>query len=259
MATKLSYFRSGAENTSISSGHLSNLDRQLSNTILCTSYLQSLAASGRLNRIIRLQGEIMTNIIAIYGSPRRDGNSSTLLKKAVEGARQEGAQVEEIFLRDYKISPCLEIYHCIKNGECAIRDDFPKILEKLEASDGIMLASPIFFYSVSAHTKIFMDRCQSLWVRKYWIEKQPFGQTPERRKGLFISAGATTGKKLFDGALLTVKYFFDVIDAGLWRTLLVRGVDRKGEIDKRQDSLEEALAAGRELTRTLLQAPTQKS
>ena len=59
----------------------------------------------------------MVKIIAIYGSPRRDGNSATLLKQAVMGARQEGAEVEEVFLRDYKISPCLEIYQCIKTGK----------------------------------------------------------------------------------------------------------------------------------------------
>jgi multimeric flavodoxin WrbA len=193
----------------------------------------------------------MVNIIAIYGSPRRDGNSAALLRQAVTGAREEGAHVEEVFLRDYKISPCLEIYNCIKTGECAIRDDFPKILAKLEASEGIMLASPIFFYSVSAHTKIFMDRCQSLWVRKYWIENQVFGKTPNTRKGLFISVGATGGNKLFDGAILTVKYFFDVLSAGLWKTVLCRGVDRKGEIEKRDDYLKEAFEAGRELVNAL--------
>ena len=193
----------------------------------------------------------MVKIIALYGSPRRDGNSSTLLQQAVAGARQEGAEVEEVVLRDYKISPCMEIYACIKNGECAIRDDFPKILEKLESSSGIMLASPIFFYTVSAHTKIFMDRCQSLWVRKYWIEKQSFGEAPTLRKGLFISVGATGGKKLFDGALLTVKYFFDVLSASLWKTVLCRGVDRKGEIDAHTDYLKDAFEAGRELAKTL--------
>jgi len=197
----------------------------------------------------------MVKIIAIYGSPRRDGNSAALLKRAVEGARQEGAQVEEVVLRDYKISPCMEIYACAQAGECAIRDDFPEILAKLESCDGIMLASPIFFYTVSAHTKTFMDRCQSLWVRKYWIEKQAFGKTPETRKGLFISVGATTGKKLFDGALLTVKYFFDVLGAGLWKTVLCRGVDRKGEIESREDSLNEAFQAGKDLARVLQDEP----
>ncbi len=193
----------------------------------------------------------MVKIIAIYGSPRRDGNSSALLKQAVAGARQEGADVEEVVLRDYKISPCMEIYACMNTGECAIRDDFQKIQAKLEASTGIILASPIFFYSVSAHTKIFMDRCQSLWVRKYWIENQSFGEIPTARKGLFISVGATRGKKLFDGAILTVKYFFDVLNAGLWRTVLCRGVDRKGEIESRDDYLKEAFEAGRELAKAL--------
>ncbi len=193
----------------------------------------------------------MVKIIAIYGSPRRDGNSAALLKQAVAGARQEGADVEEVFLRDYKISPCMEIYACIKTGDCAIRDDFQAILAKLESSRGIMLASPIFFYSVSAHTKTFMDRCQSLWVRKYWIEKHAFGEAPPKRKGLFISVGATSGKKLFDGAILTVKYFFDVLSTKLWKTVLCRGVDRKGEIESRDDSLQESFEAGRELARVL--------
>ncbi len=193
----------------------------------------------------------MVQIIAIYGSPRRDGNSATLLKQAVAGAREAGAHVEEVVLRDYKISPCMEIYHCLKAGECGIRDDFPKILEKVEASSGIMLASPIFFYSVSAQTKIFMDRCQSLWVRKYWIEKQDFKTAPVTRKGLFISVGATDGKKLFDGAILTVKYFFDVLSADLWKSVLCRGVDRKGDILKKQEYLDEAFQAGKDLAKAL--------
>jgi multimeric flavodoxin WrbA len=221
----------------------------MKNAIIRAGIFKSLRQQDKTD--IQPLGDCMDQIIAIYGSPRRDGNSAALLKEAVAGARQEGAHVEEVFLRDFKISPCLEIYACIKTGECAIRDDFPDILAKLEASSGIMLASPIFFYTVSAHTKIFMDRCQSLWVRKYWIEKQAFGKTPETRKGLFISVGATEGKKLFDGAMLTVKYFFDVLNAGLWRTVLCRGVDRKGEIEKREDYLKEAFQAGRDLARAL--------
>lgn len=193
----------------------------------------------------------MVEIIAMYGSPRRDGNSAALMNQAVAGARQEGAHVEEVFLRDYKISPCLEIYGCIKTGECVILDDFQQILAKLEASQGVMLASPIFFYTVSAHTKIFMDRCQSRWVKKYWIENHAFGEMAEMRKGVFISVGATEGKRLFEGALLTVKYFFDVVNTELWRTVLCRGVDRKGEIEKRQDCLTEAFEAGRDLARML--------
>lgn len=201
--------------------------------------------------MVKPESENMNKIVALYGSPRRDGNSSTLLKQAVAGARKEGAHVDEIFLRDYKISPCLEIYHCMKTGTCAIKDDFPQILEKLEASRGIMLASPIFFYTVSAHTKIFMDRCQSLWVRKYWIEKQKMGSTREKKKGMFISVGATKGKRLFDGALLTVKYFFDVLDAGFYNRLLFRGLDFKGEAQKNRAYMDQAFEAGQDLARAI--------
>ena len=191
-------------------------------------------------------------ILAIYGSPRRNGNTTSLLRKAVEGAREEGAQVNEIVLRDLKMSPCLEIYGCKKTGRCVIQDDFQPVYDQLLECNGFMLASPIFFYTVSALTKILMDRCQSLWVKKYWLEKTPIGKRELTRKGLFISVGATRGKRLFDGALLTVRYFFDPLDMELWRSLLYRGLDFEGDVDKFPEYLEEAYAAGRDLCQAIL-------
>jgi multimeric flavodoxin WrbA len=193
----------------------------------------------------------MALITAIYGSPRRRGNTSRLLQQAAAGARDQGATVKEIVLRDLKIAPCMEIYGCTQVGNCVIQDDFQHIRDSIIASDGIMLASPIFFYTVSAHTKIFMDRCQSLWVKKYWIEGLPKGQWVAKRQGLFISAGATHGKKLFDGALLTVRYFFDVIDTALWKSLLYRGLDFEGDVLEHPDYLQESYTAGQTLA-TLL-------
>ena len=191
----------------------------------------------------------MPQIVAIYGSPRRQGNTATLLKHAVQGAVDAGAQVDEIILRDLKISPCLEIYACKKEGRCAIKDDFHNVVDQILSAKGLILASPIFFYTVSAHTKILMDRCQSLWVKKYWIDKVPFGQWEPKRKGLFISVGATKGKKLFDGTLLTVKYFFDVLDTELYRSLLYRGMDFEGDVLKYPEYLEEAYEAGKALAK----------
>jgi multimeric flavodoxin WrbA len=190
-------------------------------------------------------------ILAIYGSPRRHGNSARLLDEAVLGAQSEGATVEKIVLRDLKISPCLEIYGCKKDGRCVIQDDFQTVREQLLASKGLMLASPIFFYTVSAHTKILMDRCQSLWVKKYWVEQVDQHERPLTRKGLFLSVGATRGKKLFDGTLLTVKYFFDVIDAELWRSVLYRGLDLEGDVLQHPEYLVEAREAGRDLARAV--------
>lgn len=194
----------------------------------------------------------MTKIAAIYGSPRRNGNTAVLLKSAVAGARQAGADVTEIVLRDLKLSPCLEIYGCKKEGICAIQDDFQGAIDQVLASKAVMLASPIFFYTVSAHTKIFMDRCQSLWVKKYWIDKVPFAGWKEKRKGLFISAGATSGKKLFDGALLTVRYFFDVLDANIHDSLLFRDLDTQDAVKDHPEYLDQARLGGRRLVEAVL-------
>lgn len=193
----------------------------------------------------------MIEIAAIFGSPRRKGNTSTLLRQAIAGARDAGAQVTEIVLRDLKISPCLEIYGCKETGKCVIKDDFENVEALLQRSHGLMIASPIFFYTVSAHTKILMDRCNSLWVKKYWIEKQPFGQQNYSRKGLFISVGSTKGKKLFEGAQRSMKYFMDALDMELWESLLIRGVEAEGQILQSPSSLEAAYQAGQTLVKVL--------
>jgi multimeric flavodoxin WrbA len=190
-------------------------------------------------------------IVAVYGSPRRNGNTATLLKKAVAGASDAGARVEEIVLRDLRMSPCLEIYGCNKAGECRLKDDFQAARDRILSGQGIMLASPVFFYTVSAHTKILMDRFQSLWVKKHWIEKTARDQRTTRRKGLFISAGATKGKKLFDGILLSLRYFFEVIDMELWKALLYRGLDFEGDVLKFPEYLDEAYQAGKEFAEVL--------
>lgn len=193
----------------------------------------------------------MVKLCAVYGSPRRKGNTALLLKKAIEGAREEGAEVTEIVLRDKKISPCLEIYGCKESGKCVIKDDFHEIMDLLLESKGLMLASPIFFYSLSAQSKLLIDRCQSLWMKKYYIEKSDRKNWIPKRKGLFISLGATNGKKLFDGPLLTVKYFFDVLDMELHKSLLYRGIDHEGEVNNYPEYLEEAYQAGRELVKAV--------
>ena len=189
-----------------------------------------------------------TRILAIYGSPRRRGNTAALLKKAIEGARDAGADVEEIVLRDLKISPCLEIYGCLQAGECAIKDDFQMVRDKILHGKGLILASPVFFYTVSSHTKILMDRFQSLWVKKYWVDKTSRNQKTKNRKGLFISVGATKGKKLFDGMLLSIRYFFDVLDMELWKALLYRQLDFQEDVLKHPEYLQEAYTAGKEFT-----------
>jgi len=193
----------------------------------------------------------MAMILAIYGSPRRRGNTSLLLQKAVQGAMESGDDVHEVILRDLKMSPCLEIYGCKKTGRCVIQDDFQKLYDQILSCDALMLASPIFFYAVSAHTKTLMDRCQSLWVKKNWLETSSPGKKAPHRKALFISVGATKGKKLFDGALLSVRYFLDAIDMKLWQSLLYRGLDFEGDVLKHPEYLEEAYGVGKEFSKAV--------
>jgi multimeric flavodoxin WrbA len=190
-------------------------------------------------------------IVAVYGSPRRRGNTATLLKQAVAGAQEAGARVEEIVLRDLKLSPCLEIYSCKQDGECRIHDDFQKVRELVLSAGGLMLASPIFYYAVSAHTKILMDRFHSLWVKKYWVDRDRNRPAADRRRGLFISAGATRGKRLFEGTLLSVRYFFDTLDMDLWKSLLYRGLEHENDVQEHPDYLDEAYRTGRQLAETL--------
>lgn len=190
-------------------------------------------------------------IVAVFGSPRRRGNTATLLEAAVEGALSVGARVDRLVLRDLKIAPCLEIYGCRVDGECRIRDDFQAARDRILEAGGIMLASPIFYYAVSAQVKILMDRCHSLWVKRRWVEKAEAAAPRPRRRGLFVAAGATRGRRLFEGALLSVRCFFDTLDCDLWKSLLYRELEHEGEAAARPELLAEARRAGAELARLL--------
>jgi len=183
-------------------------------------------------------------VLGILGSPRRGGNSEILLKAFLEGAAGGGAEVEEILLRELKISPCLEIYHCFKDGTCPIKDDMRELYDKLLAADVVALSSPIFFYNVSAQAKAMIDRTQALWARRY-VLKQDF--PGGRRQGVLLAVGATKGKLLFVGTRLTAKYFFDAVNVRYAAEILVRGADEKGAIQAQPETLEQARDLGRRL------------
>jgi multimeric flavodoxin WrbA len=183
-------------------------------------------------------------VLGILGSPRRGGNSETLLKALLQGAAAGGAEVEEVLLRNLKISPCLEIYHCFKDGTCPIKDDMRELYDKLLAADVVVLATPVFFYGVSAQAKTMIDRTQALWARRY-VMKQDF--PGGHRQGVLLAVGATRGRLLFVGVRLTAKYFFDAINVRYAAELLVRGTDEKGAIQEQPEVLEKARDLGRRL------------
>lgn len=104
-------------------------------------------------------------ILILSGSPRRGGNSDLLCDEFLRGARESGHEAEKIFLRDKKIAPCNACYYCTKNGgNCAIRDDMAEVLDQMQAADVIVMASPVYFYSIDAQMKAVIDRCVARWT-----------------------------------------------------------------------------------------------
>ena len=183
-------------------------------------------------------------VLGIMGSPRIKGNTDLLLEEALKGAKIQGAEVEKIVVDKLKIAPCKEYLGCFKDGNCVIRDDMDEIYPKLLGADMVIIASPMFFYGVSSQAKALIDRCQALWARKHILKQSlPNG----RRKGAFIAVGATKGKRLFEGAILTVKYFFEAIGVEYADELLIRGVDARGEIKEHPIALSDAFELGKRL------------
>jgi multimeric flavodoxin WrbA len=111
-------------------------------------------------------------VLVILGSPRRKGNSSTLAARISRGAKSAGAEVETVFLQALDINPCRGCDTCQKDDSkgCAIEDDMQRIYPKLIRSDAWVIASPVYWFNMSAQTKIFMDRCYALTA----YAKNPF-------------------------------------------------------------------------------------
>jgi protein-tyrosine-phosphatase len=105
-------------------------------------------------------------------------------------------------------------------------------------ADVIVVATPIFFYNVPAQLKALIDRCQTLWSRKYIHKISDPGH--QWRKGFVLSVGATKGKNLFEGLTLTMKYFFDAVGACYSGSLTFRSIDHPGEITKHPTALKDA-------------------
>ena len=101
-------------------------------------------------------------ILGISGSPRKNGNTSNLVKEALKAAEKEGFETEFISLSGLELNPCIACDMCKKDEGCIIVDDMEEILEKIEDADGIIIGSPVYFGGVSAQTKMLIDRSRPL-------------------------------------------------------------------------------------------------
>ena len=176
------------------------------------------------------------NILILSGSPRKGGNTDLLVEAFVKGASQKH-HVEVMSVRDYKVNPCMGCNACFKSKDniCAQKDDMSLIYEKMNLADILVIASPVYFYGLSAQLKTVIDRCHN-----------PIRDTFRIKKMALLLVGAATLPELFDSIFVQYKLclnFFKLEDAG---RVLVRGVKDKGDI-KNTNALDEAFELGQQM------------
>jgi multimeric flavodoxin WrbA/protein-tyrosine-phosphatase len=162
--------------------------------------------------------------LGLQGSPRKKGNSKFLLELFMKRAENMGARTHIVDVTRKNIIPCKEYVVCEKKGYCPIEDDVrDEIYPLLRQAEVVVLATPIFFYNMTAQLKAVVDRCQTFWARKYKLKLNDPGAN--LRRGFLLSVAATKGKNLFEGLNLTAQYFFDAIGAKFEGSLTYRGIE----------------------------------
>ena len=166
------------------------------------------------------------SVVGIYGSPRKGGNSDTLLDAALESAESAGAAVQRIYIRDLDFVPCQNCGFCAKKGVCRIKDDMVGVYEALDTSDVILLGAPIYFCSISAQAKAMIDRCQSYWSRKYVLKQEP---SEDAGRGGFITCCGFEDDRFLACTEQIVKTWFHVMDVGYAGCLCKTGLDARND------------------------------
>ncbi len=179
----------------------------------------------------------------ISASPRRGGNSETLLQSFLQGAADAGWKTELIRLNDLRFRPCQACDSCAPTGQCVLKDDMQDIYPKIISGSGLVLATPIYFGTLSAQLKMFIDRFQCWWHAKYNLKK-PFILPEENRPAYFICVGALKKKEYCEHAATAVKILFHNMNLHSRGVLSFRGYDEKGSISQNPDNLEKAYQEG---------------
>jgi|LSQX01.1.fsa_nt_gb multimeric flavodoxin WrbA len=190
-------------------------------------------------------------VVGILGSPRKGGNSDILLDICLKLAEEGGANVKKFVLNSMKFRPCQECAVITKDGKCKIQDEMQDIFPVIEQADVVVVASPIFFGSVSAQTKMMIDRFQCQWLGINFFKSY---KNLKRKKGVFLSVQGANRQDFFDNAKAIIKNFFVTIGASYKHELLCPLVDDKGDIHKYPECLNRA----EEIGRLLLQSNKKK-
>lgn len=188
-------------------------------------------------------------VVALFGSPRVDGNTEILLREALIPAREAGHEVLLYKVNFMNIKPCQDCGGCVKTGACVINDAMAEVYTAIREADRIILASPIFFFGLSAQAKAMIDRCQSFWCEKYLLKKTIPGG-PHGRKGLLLLVGGMKKEEGMRCAETTAQAFFRTISVPEHESLKFSGVDAKGEIMSHPTAMGNAVEAGKRLIQT---------
>ncbi len=146
----------------------------------------------------------LKKILVFMGSPRRKGNSAILAGQVAAGAEAAGAEVESFFLHGMKVQPCDACETCREktDTDCILDDDMKNIFPKLRQADGIVIASPIYWFTVSAQTKLFMDRWYALGGPEgYALKGKKFGIVLTYADEDPFTSGAVNALRTFQDAL----------------------------------------------------------
>jgi multimeric flavodoxin WrbA len=185
-------------------------------------------------------------IAAFNGSPRGGGNTETLLWETIRPIEYAGHDIAKFNLNDMDIKPCQDCGGCEGTGVCVYDDDMGLVTDAIRQCDRFILASPIFFFALSAQSKAMIDRCQAFWCEKYLL-KRPIPGGPFGRKGLLILVGGMKTEIGIQCGEATARAFFRTISVSEHETVSFLGVDSKGAICSHESALEDVYRAGRRL------------
>ncbi len=188
--------------------------------------------------------------LGIYGSPRAEGNSDILLDRVLEGARSGGAAIDRLYLRDMVFSPCTECGGCDETGRCIIDDAMQGVYTRLLEPEIVFLASPVFFYGLTAQAKAMVDRCQALWRRRMLTKSREERRSFDGGTGYLVMTAAAEGQQVYECGELTAKYFFYSLDKAYGGGLFARA-EAKGEILETPGELERAFRFGKDAVRQM--------
>lgn len=170
---------------------------------------------------------------SISCSPRANGNSDKVAALLARGFAEAGGVIETVSMRQYEVRPCVSCYRCQHDpsGRCFLEDidDSAALFSMLLEAPALLFAAPVFFYHLPAMFKGFIDRGQSYWLRREAGDERLLA-LPHRTAWVALVAGRKKGDRLFEGSLLTLRYFLAAFNVTLADPLLLTGCDRPDDI-----------------------------